>query len=166
MKLKTKRRTGAVGIKVGMLSIWDKWSERHAVTVVLLDKCQVASIHPFYSIILTNSYKVVQVKTVEKNGYTALQLGISEKKAKRTTVTELGHFSKADVKPKRKLVEFNVSPDMLMSPGTQINAVHFVAGQLVDVSGLCLLHITNSSSYISNMHNFLKLQVREKVLLE
>lgn len=113
------RRTGALAMKVGMLAIWDAWGVRIPVTVLHLDSCQV-----------------VQVKTEETNGYTALQLGVGEAKPNRVKITAAGHFNKAGVKPKRKLEEFRITPDALLPVGTQINAVHFVAGQLVDIRGI------------------------------
>ena len=83
-----------------MLAIYDKWGVRYPVTVMQLDHCQV-----------------VQVKTDEANGYTALQLGIGEAKIKRVTKPLLGHYkeqmaaqgiAEEDVVVNRKLVEFKV----------------------------------------------------------
>lgn len=99
-----------------MMSIFDKWGVRHPTTVLQLDSCQV-----------------VQAKTDDTNGYTALQLGVGEAKAKRVKISAKGHFDKAGVVPKRSLQEFRVSPDCLLPVGTQIHAVHFVPGQKVDV---------------------------------
>ena len=99
------------------------------------------------------------MKTMETNGHISMQVGISEKKPQRTKSIELGHFLKAKVEPMRKLVEFKVSHDMLMSPGTQINAAHFVAGQFVDVAGMYSLFLL---SFICLTRQ--KVPVREKVL--
>mmetsp|Transcript_15682 Transcript_15682/g.26141 ORF Transcript_15682/g.26141 Transcript_15682/m.26141 type:complete len:290 (+) Transcript_15682:47-916(+) len=118
-QLKEGRRTGALAMKVGMLGIWDAWGVRIPVTILHLDACEV-----------------VQVKTEESNGYTALQLGVGEAKASRVNITTAGHYQKAGVVPKRKLEEFRVTPDALLPVGTQIHALHFVAGQLVDVRGI------------------------------
>lgn len=112
------RRTGALAMKVGMLPIWDQWGERHAVTVLQLDSC-----------------KVVQVKSQELNGYTAMQLSVGEAKLKRVKKTIINHYAKAGLQPGRKLMEFRVTPDSLLDVGTTIHAQHFVAGQLVDVCG-------------------------------
>ena len=71
----------------------------------------------------------------EKNGYTALQLGVGQPKVKRLTRAERGHFAAVQIEPKRKVVEFRVSPDNLIEVGAEITADHFVAGQLVDVTG-------------------------------
>jgi large subunit ribosomal protein L3 len=100
-------------MKVGMLSIYDGHGVRYPVTILQLDSCQV-----------------VQVKTEETNGYTAMQLGVGEAKAKRVKLPQQGHFEKADVAPKRKLMEFRVSPDCILPVGTTIRAQHFVPGQV------------------------------------
>lgn len=101
-----------------MLGYWDKWAERHAVTVLQLDNCQV-----------------VQTKTEATDGYNALQLGVGEAKLKRVNKPLLGHFSKHSLTPNRKLWEFRVTKDCLLKPGAKILATHFVPGQLVDVAG-------------------------------
>lgn len=100
-------------MKVGMLTIWDKWGTRYASTVLQLDDC-----------------RVVQVKTLETDGYTALKLGVGEAKPRRVTSTMKGQFTKVGVLPKKKLGEFRVSADSLIEAGTQIQARHFVAGQV------------------------------------
>jgi large subunit ribosomal protein L3 len=113
------RRVGALAMKVGMLAIWDKWGQRYPTTVLQLDNCEV-----------------VQTKTEETNGYTALQLGVGEAKPSRVKKPQAGHFAKAGVSPKRKLQEFCVTPDAVLPAGTKIEAMHFVPGQLVDVCGI------------------------------
>jgi large subunit ribosomal protein L3 len=105
-------------MKVGMLPVWDKWGRKHAATVLQLDNCQV-----------------VQVKTDDTNGYTALQLGVGEAKLKNVRRAQKGHYEKNNLIPNRKLWEFRVTPDALLTPGTKVHADHFVAGQLVDVCG-------------------------------
>ena len=114
------KRTGALAMKVGMLAIFDKWGERHAVTALQMDGCQV-----------------VQVKTEETNGYTAMQLGVGEAKDRRVNISKRGHFEKHGLDLiNRKLMEFRVSPDSLLPVGTKIGSMHFVPGQLVDVAGI------------------------------
>jgi large subunit ribosomal protein L3 len=88
------------------------------VTVLKMDNCQV-----------------VGVKTAEKDGYTALQLGIGKAKVKNVTKGVRGHYAKAKIEPKAKLVEFRVSDDAVLDVGAEIVASHFVAGQKVDVVG-------------------------------
>jgi large subunit ribosomal protein L3 len=72
---------------------------------------------------------------VEKNGYTALQLGAGLAKVKNVTRAERGHFAVAKVEPARRVVEFRVSPDNLIDVGAEITADHFLEGQYVDVTG-------------------------------
>lgn len=105
-------------MKVGMLTLFDKWGVRYATTVLQLDSCEV-----------------VQVKTKENDGYVALQLGVGEAKATRVKLSQLKHFQKASVKPKRVLAEFRVSEDCILPIGSKLSAAHFVPGQLVDVQG-------------------------------
>jgi large subunit ribosomal protein L3 len=75
----------------------------------------------------------VQVKTEETDGYTSLQLGVGEAKAKRVKISAKGHFDRAGVTPKRKLGEFRVSPDCMLPVGFKLSALHFVPGQVSSV---------------------------------
>ena len=79
--------------------------------------------------------QVVQVKTLEKEGFDALQVGAGSRKAKQVSAPLGGHFKWAGVPIKRELVEFRVSRDALLPAGTPLSAAHFAAGQYVDVSG-------------------------------
>ncbi|CAM9881619.1 unnamed protein product [Scytosiphon promiscuus] len=112
------RRTGVLAMKVGSMAIFDSWGMRHPVTVLQLDECEV-----------------VQVKTWETDGYTSLQLGVGERKWKNVNKAEAERFRQAGLLPKRKLMEFRVSPEALLPVGFQLRAQHFVAGQKVDVCG-------------------------------
>jgi len=89
-----------------------------AVTVLRVDNCQV-----------------VAQRTEEKDGYTALQLGVGAAKVKNVTKPQRGHFAKARVEPKARLAEFRVSEDALVAVGAEITAAHFLPGQYVDVIG-------------------------------
>src|SRR5688500_3318856 len=111
-------RYGALAQKVGMTRIFTDAGEHIPVTVLRLEHCQV-----------------VGHRTPEKNGYTALQLGAGTPKVKRLSRAARGHFAVANVEPKRKLVEFRVSPENVIEVGAEITADHFVEGQFVDVSG-------------------------------
>jgi large subunit ribosomal protein L3 len=111
-------RSGVIAQKVGMTRIFTDTGEHVPVTVLKLDNVQVLG-H----------------RTEEKNGYTALQLGAGSRKASRVTRSERGSFAVAKVEPKRKIVEFRVSPDNLIEVGAEITADHFVKGQFVDVTG-------------------------------
>ena len=88
------------------------------VTVLKVEKCEV-----------------VAVRTAERDGYTAVQLGVGKAKPRNTTKAQRGHFAKAKVEPKRKLAEFRVSADALLDVGAELAANHFVPGQFVDVTG-------------------------------
>ncbi|MDK9697120.1 MAG: 50S ribosomal protein L3 [Siculibacillus sp.] len=111
-------RSGVIAQKLGMTRIYTDAGEQVPVTVLRLDGCQV-----------------VAHRTEEKNGYTALQLGAGLAKVKNTTQAMRGHFAKANVEPKRKVVEFRVDPSNLIDVGAEITADHFVVGQYVDVTG-------------------------------
>lgn len=111
-------RSGVIAQKVGMTRVYNDAGDHIPVTVLKLDNCQV-----------------VAQRTVEKNGYAAVQLGVGLKKVKNTTKALRGHFAAANVEPKAKLAEFRVSEDNLIDIGAELTAEHFVAGQLVDVTG-------------------------------
>ena len=111
-------RSGIIAQKVGMTRVFTDAGEHVPVTVLKVDHCQV-----------------VAHRTVEKNGYTAVQLGIGKAKVKNVSRAERGHFAIANVEPKRKVAEFRVAPDALIPVGAEITADHFVAGQFVDVTG-------------------------------
>ena len=111
-------RSGVIAQKVGMTRVYNDAGEHVPVTVLRLQNCQV-----------------VAQRTEEKNGYTAVQLGVGIAKAKNTTKPMRGHFAAAKVEPKAKLAEFRVSEDNMLDIGAEITAEHFVAGQKVDVTG-------------------------------
>ena len=111
-------RTGLICKKLGMSRVFDSNGSHIPVTILHLDKCQVVS-----------------SMTEEKNGYSALQIGVGEIKDKKLTKSMQGHFKKNKVEPKLKLSEFRVSPENLIDNGTEIVASHFVNGQLVDATG-------------------------------
>jgi large subunit ribosomal protein L3 len=80
--------------------------------------------------------QVVAQRTMDKNGYTAVQLGSGAAKVKNVSKAERGHFAVAKVEPKREVVEFRVDEASLLPVGAEILADHFVVGQYVDVSGI------------------------------
>jgi large subunit ribosomal protein L3 len=90
------------------------------------------------TVLQLDGLQVVAQRTAEKDGYTAVQLGAGEAKAKRTTAAERGHFAKANVAPKRKVAEFRVSPENLIGVGEEITADHYIAGQFVDIAGMSI----------------------------
>jgi large subunit ribosomal protein L3 len=87
------------------------------------------------TVLKVDNVQVVAVRTPDKDGYAAVQLGIGNAKVKNVTKPMRGHYAKAKVEPKRKLVEFRVSADALIDVGAELSAEHFVAGQFVDVTG-------------------------------
>jgi large subunit ribosomal protein L3 len=87
------------------------------------------------TVLRLENLQVLSHRTVEKNGYTAIQVGGGTRKPSRLTKADRGTFAKAEVEPKRKIAEFRVSPENLIEVGAEITADHFVPGQFVDVTG-------------------------------
>src|SRR5580693_8346490 len=111
-------RTGLIAQKLGMSRIFTDDGNHVPVTVLRVDNCQV-----------------VAHRTVDRDGYTALQLGVGSAKVKNVVKAMRGHYAAAKVEPKSHLAEFRVSEDALVDVGAEITAAHFVAGQYVDVTG-------------------------------
>lgn len=111
-------RTGVIAKKLGMTRLFLEDGKQVPVTVLQLDNLQV-----------------VAQRTNDRDGYVALQLGAGEAKAKRVSGPMRGHFAKANVGPKRKIVEFRVTEDNLVEVGEEIIADHYFAGQFVDIAG-------------------------------
>jgi large subunit ribosomal protein L3 len=111
-------RSGVIAQKLGMTRVFTGGGEHVPVTVLKLDGCQV-----------------VAHRTKDRNGYTAVQLGIGRAKVKNVSKAERGHFAVAKVEPKMKLAEFRVEEDALLPVGAEITADHFIVGQFVDVTG-------------------------------
>lgn len=111
-------RSGVIAKKLGMTRLFLEDGKQVPVTVLQLDNLQV-----------------VAQRTIERDGYTAVQLGAGLAKAKRTTAAMRGHFAKANVEPKRKIAEFRVTPDCMIEVGEEIIADHYFEGQYVDISG-------------------------------
>jgi large subunit ribosomal protein L3 len=110
-------RTGLIAQKLGMSRIFAEDGAHVPVTVLKVDNCQV-----------------VEVRTEEKHGYNAVQLGVGTAKVKNVSKAERGRFAKAKVEPKKKLVEFRVAKDALLDVGAELSVTHFLAGQFVDVT--------------------------------
>ncbi len=109
---------GLIGKKVGMTSLFDKDGKNIPCTVLQAGPCVVT-----------------QIKTVEKDGYFAVQLGFDEKKEKHTTKAEQGHFKKAGTTPKRKVVEFTGFSEGQVKEGEVLTAELFKPDHWVDVRG-------------------------------
>lgn len=111
-------RTGVIAKKMGMTRLFQEDGRHVPVTVLQLDGLQV-----------------IARREADRDGYVAVQLGAGTAKAKNVAKPQRGHFGKAEVEPKAKVVEFRVAEDALLDVGAEISADHFVPGQLVDVSG-------------------------------
>lgn len=113
---KLPTRTGLCGYKSGMVSYF-KDGKMVPCTVIEIDRCQVTD-----------------VKTQEKHGYNAVQVGCGEKKIDNVTRQMLGHFSRANVAPKKNVAEFQVrGKEALLPLGTLLQPSHFKVGQFVDI---------------------------------
>lgn len=111
-------RTGLIAKKLGMTRLFKEDGTHVPVTVLHLDEVQV-----------------VDTRTQDRDGYTAVQLGIGKAKVKNVSQPNRGHFARVKVEPKQKLVEFRVSEGALLESGSALTAAHFVVGQKVDVTG-------------------------------
>lgn len=109
---------GIIGKKIGMTQIFDEAGKFIPVTVVEAGPCVV-----------------VQKKTVENDGYNAVQLGFGDIRAKRVNKPLQGHFKKADVALKRTLKEFRLDDIDVLNVGDIVKADTFAEGDIVDVSG-------------------------------
>ena len=109
---------GLIGKKVGMTSVFDENGKNIPCTVLQAGPCVVT-----------------QIKTVETDGYNAVQLGFEEKKEKHTTKAEMGHFKKANTTPKRKLMEFTGFETGQVQVGEVLTASFFASDTIVDVRG-------------------------------
>jgi len=121
MSQKVYGRTGVIAKKVGMMRLFAEDGAHVPVTVLSLEGCQV-----------------VAHRTQESDGYVALQLGAGDAKVKNESKGVRGHYAKANVAVKAKLVEFRVEPEFLAPIGATITADHFVPGQKVDVAGVTI----------------------------
>jgi len=112
-------RSGVIARKLGMSRVWAEDGTDIPVTVLKLDNCQVVSVR-------------------QEDGKAAVELGAGRSKAKRTSKAMRGHFAKAGVEPKRKLLSFRVSPDNMLAVGDEFTADHFAEGQYVDVHAVSI----------------------------
>ncbi|MEG1606943.1 MAG: 50S ribosomal protein L3 [Mucinivorans sp.] len=110
--------SGLIGKKIGMTSVFSAEGKNIPCTVIEAGPCVVT-----------------QVKTVEKDGYAALQLAYDDKKEKNTSKPMVGHFTKADTTPKRKLAEFEPFGDNL-TLGATVSTEIIEENEWVDVTGI------------------------------
>jgi len=127
-------RCGIIARKLGMTRLFDDDGAHVPVTVLAIEDCQV-----------------VAARTAERDGYTALQLGVGKAKVKNVGKAMRGHFAKARVEPKRRLAEFRVDADAMIDVGASLGADHFVPGQFVDVVGTS---IGKGFAGVMKRHNF------------
>ncbi|MEH6648261.1 50S ribosomal protein L3 [Sulfitobacter sp.] len=111
-------RSGVIAKKMGMTRLFMEDGKQIPVTVLQLDNLQV-----------------IAQRTIEKDGYLAVQLGAGTAKVKRTSQAMRGHFAAAKVEPKRKVAEFRIDAEAMLPVGEEIIADHYFAGQFVDVAG-------------------------------
>ena len=116
-------KKGIIGKKIGMTQIFDEIGNVIPVTVIQAGPCVVA-----------------QKKTVETDGYDAVQLGFAEVKEKHMTKAEKGHFAKAGVENKKHLKEFRLDDCAQYNVGDVITVDTFAAGEKVDVTGMTKGH--------------------------
>ena len=118
-----------IGKKVGMTQIFDESGKVIPVTVIEAGPCVVT-----------------QKKTVENDGYSAVQLGYEDVKESKLTKPELGHLKKANVAAKKHLKEFRVEKAAEMNVGDEVKASIFAVGDKIDVTGIskgCLLYTSD-----------------------
>ena len=127
-------RSGVIAKKIGMTRVYSEAGEHIPVTVLLMDKCQV-----------------IAQRTLEKNGYVAVQLGAGFSKIKNTSKALRGHFARAEVEPKAEVAEFRVSDENLLNVGDELTVEHFVVGQRVDVVGTS---VGKGFAGVMKRHNF------------
>ena len=111
-------RSGIIAEKVGMTRLFTDEGVHIPVTILKVDNCEV-----------------VGVRSLEKDGYTAVQLGAGKAKEKNVAKPQRVQFAKAKMAPKKTVVEFRVSDDCLIPVGSELGVNHFVKGQYVDVTG-------------------------------
>lgn len=111
--------SGIIGKKIGMTSVFDANGKNIPVTVIEAGPCYVT-----------------QIRTKEVDGYEAIQLAFEDKKEKHTNMAEKGHFAKAGITPKRKLVEFSrFEAGHRKQFGDKVEVDVFVEGEFIDVVG-------------------------------
>ncbi|KAK1933360.1 putative 50S ribosomal protein L3 [Babesia divergens] len=114
----SSRRCGLLAYKLGCMSLWDDWGERHMVTVCHVDRCVV-----------------LEKRTIAEHGYEAVQLGLGYRNINRQSKQNIGRFIKIGVGSKDKIAEFKCSSDCLLPVGHYMSVRHFTPGQWVFVSG-------------------------------
>ena len=128
-------KKGIIGKKLGMTQIFDENGNVIPVTVIEAGPCVV-----------------VQKKTVENDGYSAVQLGFEEVAERKLNKAEKGHFAKAGVTLKRHLKEFRLDDAENMNVGDEVKADVFAAGECVDITGISKGHGYTGAIVRWNLH--------------
>ena len=116
-------KKGIIGKKLGMTQIFDEIGNVIPVTLIDAGPCAIA-----------------QKKTVDTDGYDAIQLAYSDDKEKHQNKAQLGHFKKAGITPKRHLKEFRLADCSAYNAGDVITVDTFAAGEKVDITGITKGH--------------------------
>jgi large subunit ribosomal protein L3 len=136
-------RTGVIAKKLGMTRVFADDGRDIPVTVLQIKDLQVTG-----------------QRTADKNGYSAVQLGMSNQKPSRVTKPMLGHFAKAKVEPKQYVAEFRVSEDNMLETGSDVKLDQFESGQFVDIQGTT---IGKGFAGVMKRHNFKGLEMTHGV---
>ena len=128
-------KKGIIGKKLGMTQIFDENGNVIPVTVIEAGPCVV-----------------VQKKTVENDGYAAVQLGFMDVAERKLTKPEKGHFAKANVTLKKHLKEFRLDDAESMNVGDEVKADVFAAGEYVDITGITKGHGYTGAIKRWNLH--------------
>ena len=116
-------KKGIIGKKLGMTQIFDEKGNVIPVTLIEAGPCVVA-----------------QKKTVENDGYDAIQLAYEDAKKKHLTKAEIGHFEKAGITPKKHLKEFRLDDTAAFEAGSVVTVDTFAQGEKVDITGITKGH--------------------------
>jgi len=127
-------RTGIVAKKIGITSLYNEDGSRSPATILFVDNCEVTDI-----------------RTLEKNNYLAIQVGIENKNSNKVKKPQKNSLAKIKSSPKKYLKEFKVSKENILNIGTKIEVSHFEKGQFIDVTS-----ISKGKGFAGSMkrHNF------------
>jgi large subunit ribosomal protein L3 len=114
-------RTGLIAEKIGMSCIYDADGRNVPVTLLKVGECQVT-----------------KILSKERNGYTALQIGVMNHKPKKVKKPQREYFAKSNLAPTNRVKEFRVTEECLLNLGDIVTVDHFVKGQYIDVSGVSI----------------------------
>ena len=136
-------RTGLIAKKIGMSSMFNEKGERYTLTFLKIEDCQVVS-H----------------RTLKKDGYNALVIGVKNVKLSKVSKSMRQVFANVKIEPKAKLREFRISDNYFLDIGTILGAGHFIDNQFVDVTGT-----TIGKGFAGSMkrHNFRGLEASHGV---